>query len=537
MSKFFVKFVRKCYTKSLFYRFESSKWYCVFTTPNHYFVDLRVVFLYNISIFLLGWDMEDSAQFIGREWEMTKLQEFIHKRSASLIVVRGRRRIGKSRLLKEFGKQMKSFFFSGLPPKLKKPVTSRSQRKEFASQLEQQGIPGVDFSDWSHLFWHLAQHTKEGRVLIVLDEISWMGSKDEDFLGKLKNAWDLHFSNNPQLIIILCGSISSWIEKNILSSTGYLGRVSWDLYLEELPLSSCNIFWNPYGDRISAYEKFKILSVTGGVPLYLELMRPELSAEENIRNICFTRGGLLVREFDQIFSDLFGKKSLSYRTIVESLASGPKLASEIYAALQKKKAGIYDEYIKDLVQAGFLKRDFTWHLKEGTHSKFSKYRLSDNYLRFYLKYILPNKVQIENGLFASASLTSLPGWESVMGLQFENLVTHNRQSLWKMMGITPSDIVADGPFFQTQTALQPGCQIDYLIQTRFHTLYVCEIKFSKDPIGMDILKQMEEKREALKIPKQFSIRPILIHVNGVSDRVLDTRYFDKVIDFSQILQA
>ncbi|MES2200192.1 MAG: ATP-binding protein [Chlamydiota bacterium] len=480
--------------------------------------------------------MENSAKFIGREWEMTKLQEFTLKRSASLIVVRGRRRIGKSRLLKEFGRQMRSFFFSGLPPKSKKTVTSLAQRKEFASQLAQQGIPGVDPSDWSLLFWHLAQHTKEGRVLIVLDEISWMGSKDADFLGKLKNAWDLHFSNNSQLMIILCGSISSWIEKNILSSTGYLGRVSWDLYLEELPLSSCNAFWEPYESRISSYEKFKILSVTGGVPLYLELMRPELSAEENIRNICFTRGGLLVREFDQIFSDLFAKRSLKYRAIVESLANGPKQAFEIYEALQKKKAGMYDDYINDLVQAGFLKRDFTWHVKEGTHSKFSKYRLSDNYLRFYLKYILPNRAQIENGLFASASLTALPGWEATMGLQFENLVTHNRQSLWKMMGITPCDIVADGPFFQTKTALQSGCQVDYLIQTRFHTLYVCEIKFSKDPIGMDVIKQMEEKIEALKTPKQYSIRPILIHVNGVSDRILDARYFDKVIDFSQILK-
>lgn len=479
--------------------------------------------------------MGNSSQFIGREWEMAKLQEFLHKRSASLIVVRGRRRIGKSRLLKEFGSQMKSFFFSGLPPKPKKTMTSLIQRKEFANQLQQQGIPGVDPSDWSHLFWHLAQHTKEGRVLIVLDEISWMGSKDSDFLGKLKNAWDLHFSNNSQLIIILCGSISSWIEKNILSSTGYLGRVSWDLHLEELSLSSCNAFWSPYDSRISSYEKFKILSVTGGVPLYLELIRPELSAEENIRNMCFTRGGLLVREFEQIFSDLFARRSHQYKEIVESLSGGSKQAIEIYATLQKKKSGVYDEYINDLVQSGFVKRDFTWYLKEETCSKFSKYRLSDNYLRFYLKYIFPNRFQIENGLFANISLTALPGWDTMMGLQFENLVTHNRKTLWKIIGIHPNDIVADGPFFQTQTAIQSGCQIDYLIQTRFHTLYLCEIKFSKDRVGMQILQEMEKKIKAIKVPKHCSIRPVLIHVNGVSDSILDSRYFDKIIDFSDFL--
>lgn len=432
--------------------------------------------------------MQNSSNFIGREWELSKLREFLNKKSASLLVVRGRRRVGKSRLLKEFGKEMKSFFFSGLPPDSKKKSTHLSQKKEFSNQLQQQGIFGVDFSDWSHLFWHLAQATKEGRVLLVLDEISWMGSKDSEFLGKLKNAWDLHFSNNPQLILVLCGSISSWIEKNILSNTGYLGRVCWDLYLEELSLPACNAFWQPYEKRISSYEKFKILSVTGGVPLYLELIQPELSAEENIRNICFTRGGLLVREFNQIFSDLFSSRASKYKEIVEILSSGPKQANEIYGLMQKQKAGMYHEYIEDLVQAGYVKRDFTWHLKEGETSKFRKYRLSDNYLRFYLKYIAPNQLQIENGLFATVSLASLPSWEGVMGLQFENLIVHNRRLLWKILGITPNDIVADGPFFQTQTIQQSGCQIDYLIQTRFHTLYLCEVKFSRDLIGMDIVE-------------------------------------------------
>ncbi len=472
---------------------------------------------------------------MGREAELARLRGFLEKRSASLIVVRGRRRIGKSRLLKEFGKQMKSFFFSGLPPKLKTKITDAAQKKEFVNQLQQQGIPGVSPDDWSNLFWHLAQHTKDGRVLIVLDEISWMGSKDPNFLGKLKNAWDLYFSNNPELILILCGSISSWIEENILASTGYLGRVSLDLYLEELPLADCNAFWEPNKDRISAYEKLKFLSVTGGVPLYLELLRPELSAEENIRDICFTRGGLLVREFEQIFSDLFLRRSDSYKKIVECLADGPKDLPEICKVLKKSKGGVYSEYIDNLVEAGYVKRDFSWHLDTEKISKLTKYRLSDNYLRFYLKYIGPNQMQIESGLFAYPSLASLPAWESMMGLQFENLVVHNRRVIWKILGIDPSDIVMEGPFFQSHTKGRPGSQIDYLIQTRFHTLYLCEIKFSKNPVSIKIIEELERKQERLVTPRHCSIRPILIHVNGVEDSVIDSRYFDKIIDFGRLL--
>jgi uncharacterized protein len=182
-----------------------------------------------------------------------------------------------------------------------------------------------------------------------------------------------------------------------------------------------------------------------------------------------------------------------------------------------------------------VQRDFTWHLEDGKEGSLSRYRLSDNYLRFYLKYIAPNQSKIEKETFSPPLLGKLPNWESMMGLQFENLVVHNRKIIWKMIGVSPEDVVMDGPFFQTHTKRQPGCQIDYMIQTRFHTLYLCEIKFSKNSISKKIIEEMEEKRKRLKIPRYCSIRPVLIHVNGVEESVIDEGYFDKVIDFSSLL--
>lgn len=474
------------------------------------------------------------AQFIGREAEMGRLEGLLSKNSASLIVVRGRRRIGKSRLLAEFGKEIKSFFFSGNPPVGK--TTAQSQRDVFALQLERAGVFGIKPDDWSNLFWHLSKHVKKGRILIVFDEISWMGGKDPHFLGQLKTAWDMYFSKNPHLIIALCGSISSWIEKNILSNTGFLGRITIDLILEELPLHSCNAFWHPKETRVTAYEKFKLLSVTGGVPLYLEQIRPNLSAEQNIRDLCFTRGSLLVREFDEIFSDLFSRSKASHKEIVTCLAHGPKDLSQICKELGKNQGGLYSKYLDELVKAGFVKRDFTWDLKTGKEGKLSRYRLSDNYLRFYLKYIAPNRSKIEKGNEPASMLNNLPGWESIMELQFENLVVHNCKTLWKMLNVSAEEIVLEGPFFQSSTIRQSGCQIDYMIQTRFHSLYVCEIKFLKNPVSKKIIAEMETKRERLKVPKYFSIRPVLIHVNGVEDSVLEEGYFDKIIDFGQLLE-
>ena len=370
--------------------------------------------------------------------------------------------------------------------------------------------------------------------MVVLDEISWMGNKDPDFLGKLKNSWDMYFSKNSQLLLILCGSISSWIEENILNSTGFVGRISMDLVLEELPIHACNAFWQ--GRNISSYEKFKILSITGGVPFYLEEMRMDLPAEQNIMKLCFTKRGLLVREFDEIFSDIFFRKMTTHKEIISCLADGPKDLTAIYREKGKHLGGGYSKNLDDLVKAGFVQRDFSWNLKDAKTGKLSRYRLSDNYIRFYLKYIAPNQEKIEKGMFSHATFLSLPGFDSVMGLQFENLVVNNRRSIWKMIEISAEEIVMEGPFFQNQTTRQAGCQVDYMVQTRFNTLYICEVKFSKHPITPQVIVEMEDKIKRMNVPKRFSIRPILIHVNGVEDRVMESEYFDKIIDFSRLLE-
>ncbi len=469
--------------------------------------------------------------FIGRKRELQLLNELFKKKSSSLVVLRGRRRIGKSRLAQEFAKNTTHFVFSGLPPT--NDVSAKDQKEEFARQLQRElKIPLPQADDWGDLFWLLAEQSKKGKIVIILDEISWMGSKDPTFLGKLKTAWDLYFKNNPRLILILCGSISSWIEENILSSTGFMGRLSLDLILEELPLYECNEFWNAEQNRISSFEKFKVLSVTGGVPRYLEEILPSQSAESNIQRLCFQREGFLFSEFERIFSDLFSSRSTTYKKIVERLAEGPSELKDIYAALNVEKSGVVSEYMDDLVAAGFVSQDFTWHLKTGLDSKLSHYRLKDNYLRFYLKYINPNKKKIER-----QGMKLLPGWQSVMGLQFENLVLSNRKIIHKILGIEVSEIVNDNPLFQRKTADRPGCQIDYFIQTKFGTCYLCEIKFSSKEITENVVDEVKQKIKRLSMPKNLSIRPVLIHVCGVDEKVLESDFFSSIIDFKALLEG
>ena len=135
--------------------------------------------------------------------------------------------------------------------------------------------------------------------------------------------------------------------------------------------------------------------------------------------------------------------------------------------------------------------------------------------------------------FVVKPLSSLPGWATIMGFQFENLVLHNRSFIWDRLGICPEDIVFEGPFFQHSTSKQPGCQIDYLIQTRFNTLFACEVKFSRKEIKTGIVEEVKEKLRRLVLPRGFSCCPVLIHVSGVQDAVIDRSFCTEVIDFCE----
>lgn len=186
------------------------------------------------------------------------------------------------------------------------------------------------------------------------------------------------------------------------------------------------------------------------------------------------------------------KRSSLYKDIVHS---------KIYKKLGLEKTSIIGEYLDNLMQSGFIQWDYTWHFKSGDVSKLSHFRVSDNYLRFYLKYILPNKDRIARGSFENFSFYFLPDWETVMGLQFENMVLNNRKKIQESLFIKPENVIYDNHFFQNKTARQEGCQIDYLIQTRHDTLYLCEIKFLKHPVKTSVISEVRQK-----IPRHVSLR-------------------------------
>lgn len=476
-----------------------------------------------------------NRMFIGRESELATLNSVLRKKTASLVVVKGRRRVGKSRLIEEFAKKLTFYRFMGLAPNDK--ITAQDQRDHFSFQLNQQtGLPEIKTDDWSKLFSLLFERTKTGRVIVFFDEITWMAADDPTFLSKLHHAWEAYYKNNLEFILILCGSVSAWIEKNILSSTGYFGRISINLTLKELPLNYSNALLMSVGFKGSNYEKLMLFAVMGGIPWYLEQVDPGLSAIENIKKLCFTKDGLLVNDFKFIFHDLFGAlRGKVHRNIIDALADGPADYEKISSGVNYISSGPFSEYLNELILSGFICRDYIWAIKTGKTSSLSKYRLSDNYLRFYIKYIAPKLDQIDKQQFINIALASLPGWDSIIGLQFENLVLNNRALMYQALQLDPNHVVNDNPYFQRKNKVQNGCQIDYLIQTKFNTLYICEIKFSTKTLTNKVINEVKEKINKLKLPKEFSCLPVLIVANEVSQKIVEENYFAKIIDLRDFL--
>lgn len=479
---------------------------------------------------------ESRFMFIGRVTELEALQRLKSKKTASLVCVMGRRRIGKSTLIEEFGKGFESFFeIQGIAPNEKS--TNQDQLDHFADRLSLKlGRRKEHFQNWTEAFHSLAQATREGEHLILLDEISWMGRKDALFSSRLKDAWDLQFKRNPKLILVLCGSVSSWIEANISKNANFEGRISMEINLGELTLSEIQQFWHRQNVRLSTREKMLLLSITGGVPKYLEEIVPNESVSQTIVRLCFEPTGMLFSEFDKIFHEIFERKGKTYEKIVraciEKKLSPTELAHQLGTAPNSDLSG----HIHALVLSGFLSRDFYFH-PNGEISKLGHLRLKDNYTRFYLKHIEPLRHKIQTGAKSIRSLSELKNFESTMGFQFENLILANRVRLHEILKISSIDVLSSAPYVQRKKAKTKGaCQIDLLIHTQLDVFYLCEFKCRK-MIDKTVIKEVRKKMDVLSIPKRSALKPVLIYEGELHPRDEDQikEFFYRVIPFDDFL--
>ena len=476
--------------------------------------------------------------FFGREEQIELLESLLRKRTASLVTCRGRRRIGKSTLIEEFARRSGGMFIKIEGRRPQQSLTNDDELMTFAQQLsEQTEAETTKPSCWLDAFRRLnAQIKDDESTVVLLDEVSWLAHYDKCFSDDLKIAWDNLFKKHDRLVLVLCGSVSSWLRDNIIDNGAFMGRRSLDMVVKELPLKDCVKFWGATASRIDFREIIDVLSVTGGIPRYLEEIDPSLTAEENIRRLCFRPNSVLRVDFDEMFRDVITMEQNFAGSVLSTLAESSKNSSEILQALGQGKGGRVSGVLDRLVEAGLVSADANINPETGKRAREIRYRLKDNYSRFYLKYIEPMKSIIDAGTFDLVTLEALEGIDTVMGLAFENLVINNYRELIPALNLKGTIITSAAPYRRNATngpRGRKGCQIDLLIQTR-RTICIVEIKRRKE-IGREVIEEVDAKVRALSRPDGVSIRAALVYDGHLSPVVAADGYFDAIIPFQSLL--
>ena len=446
--------------------------------------------------------------------------------------------MGKSTLVEEFARRSGARFIKieGVRPGDK--TTAADELRAFAKQLARQTEAAKEpQEDWYSAFGVLdGQIRDKERTVVLLDEVSWLAHGDETFADYLKIAWDNALKKHDRLILVVCGSVSTWIRDNIIGNRAYVGRRSLDMVVPELPLRECVRFWGRSASRTDVREIIDVLSVTGGIPRYLEEINPRLSAEDNIRRLAFLPNGVLRDDFDEMFNDVITAKPRFTARVLRTLVDGPKSCAEVEKTLGIGKGGDVSKAMSILEESGFVSPECARNPETGADVRERRYRLRDNYARFYLKYIEPQKSVIDEGAFMFSSLRELEGLDAVMGLAFENLVINNYRELLAHIHLDGSLVMSAGPYRRKGTKGKNGrrgCQVDLLIQTR-RALYFVEVK-RQGEIGREVIDQVDDQVRAITRPRGVSAKTALVYDGHLSPVAAADGYFDAIVPFKNLL--
>lgn len=487
---------------------------------------------------LLGMKKKAMENFFGREDLLAQLLELCDKRSASLVTCRGRRRVGKSTLIEVFARRNEFRFIKIEGKRPEKGMTDADELATFARQLAMQSdSEKAAPADWLDAFHRLdGQIDDRCRTVVLLDEVSWLAHYSSGFASDFRIAWDNLFKKHCKLIMVLCGSVSSWIRDNVVDNSAYFGRRSLDIVVPELALEDCVKFWGKRAARLNPREIIDVLSVTGGIPRYLEEINPSLTAVENIRRLCFRPNAVLRTDFDEMFRDVITEQLDFTAQVLKCLVDGPRTAAEISAMLELGKGGRVAGALSRLEEAGFIAENGGVNPETGEQFREKRYRLRDNYSRFYLKYIEPERAVIDLGSFDFAALDEFVDIDAVMGLAFENLVLNNFRALIPKLHLDRMAIVSAAPYVRHGTRGRrgrSGCQVDLLIQTRRSLCFV-EVKRMRE-IGRDIIAEVDRKVTAVNRPDGVSARTALVYDGHLSPLVPADGYFDAIVPFHRLL--
>lgn len=324
-------------------------------------------------------------KFIGRQQELNTL-EAEYRKDGGFVVIYGRRRVGKTTLIKEFIKEKTSFYFLAT-----EEVESQSMRRlagVIARATDNPMFQRVTFADWLDLFQEVARYRPEEKKVLVIDEFPYLVKINPAFPSILQNAWD-ELLKDSNIMLILCGSLLGMMQKHALSYDSPLyGRRTAQLRLA--PLSFAEVF---AAQPRSFEEAVEVYSVTGGVPKYLELFQPDEGLTEQLERLVLSKSGFLYEEPNFLLRDEV-QTAANYFSIIRAIADGNHKLGRIAGALGLETSAL-TPYLATLIDLGFLKKEVPITEKNPEKSRKGLYFISDNFTRFWFRYVYPYKGELE----------------------------------------------------------------------------------------------------------------------------------------------
>lgn len=455
--------------------------------------------------------------FVGREFEVAELNRLYSSNDSKLIVIYGRLRVGKSTLVENFIANKNHLRFEGL-----ENLRTAGQLSQFiddlGSQLNDPIIKHAKVSSWITIFDYLTRifAEKKNKTILFLDEFQWLAAGQTKLVSLIKKYWDIHWSKQ-NVMLILCGSVSSFMVKKVILSKALYGRINWELCLQPLnPIESFQLL----DSKRNELEILLYSFIFGGIPKYLREIDSRKSLDQNINKLFFTQNGIFTKEYQRIFYSQF-KEHSNYEVIVRKLKDKPLSLDQIAKQLKIASGGGVKSYLDNLEKALFITSYVPYDKND--NSKLKKYKLTDEYLRFYLKFVEPNLKLISNNrkqnLFQQLVKSS---WHSWLGYAFENFCLKNAYYLSELMGFSEY-VLQWGPYFHRT---DENFQIDLIYLRSDNVITLCEIKFHDKPISVSVVHEVECKCKLLELRRGYTVEKALISLYGPDQNLQELNYFN-----------
>lgn len=414
---------------------------------------------------------------VGRNKEQLLLREALRSKESELIAVLGRRRVGKTYLVKQTYKKELDFEIAGT-----ENATTEFQLQAFSFRLSQYtGKAPEKYGNWLSAFFALIKYLEElstdRKRVLFFDELPWLATVRSDFLNAFSFFWN-NWAINNDVVVVICGSAASWMIKHVIKHRGGLhNRITYKIQLSPFSLTETRAYLTSRGIPMNELQVLRLYMVMGGIPHYLKQIKPGVSVAQNIDAVCFSEQGLLRDEFTDLYMALFDSPD-RHMAIVRSLA-------EHHYGLSRKvllqKAGLSNgggatRVLNELEQSGFIVSQMAY----GKNKQQRFYRLIDEYSLFYLRFLEPLRRQ-GNGTWSD--MIDTPVYHGWSGYAFENIGIRHLPQIKKALGISGVR-TTNSSYLAQKTDELPGIQIDLLIDRADEVINVCEFKFSANNFAL-----------------------------------------------------